>query len=166
MRSSGRSEPGVQRQINPAERHPRRAASARVPLGGGSADDDGSAASTSEACKRQHYARPGRVSFGERSTKLSILAAEGFGRLGVEGTNFIDQFATGVVGGSGGSMTKKGVVKGHLLQVVSVTTQVTLLMRVSCFKLQLRDRQDVRRIRGGGDDRPTPMASGWSLDVA
>ena len=80
---------------------------AQVHLRAGSADHDGSAASTSEACKRQHYARPGRVSFGERSTKLSILAAEGFGRLGVEGTNFIDQFATGVVGGSGGSMTNK-----------------------------------------------------------
>ena len=34
---------------------------AQVHLGGGSADHDGSAASTSEACKRQHYTRPGHV---------------------------------------------------------------------------------------------------------
>ena len=51
---------------------------------------DGSAASASEARKRQHFARPGQVSFNERSHKLATLAVESFGRLGVEGSNFID----------------------------------------------------------------------------
>ena len=37
---------------------------------------------------------------------------------------------------------------------------------VSRFKLQVRDHQEARNIRGGGDDRPTPMAWGWSLDTA
>ena len=43
---------------------------AQVHLRGGSADDDGSAALTSEARKRKHYACPGHVSFDERSQKL------------------------------------------------------------------------------------------------
>ena len=72
---------------------------AQVHIPGGSADDDGSAASTSEARKRQHYARPGHVSFDKRSHKLVTLAVESFGRLGVEGRNFIDQLAASVVGG-------------------------------------------------------------------
>ena len=55
-------------------------------------------------------------------------------------------------------MTRKRV-KGHLLQIISVTTQVAISRRVSSFKLQLRDRQEARRSRGRGDDRPT-------LDVA
>ena len=63
---------------------------AQIHLRGGSADLDGSAASTSEARKRHHYARPGHVSFDERSHKLANLAVESFGRLGVEGSNFID----------------------------------------------------------------------------
>ena len=50
---------------------------------------DGSAARTSEARKRQHYARPGHVSFDERSFKLATLAVESFGRLGEEGYEFI-----------------------------------------------------------------------------
>ena len=53
---------------------------------GGSADHDGLAASTSEARKRQHYARPGHASFNEQSHKLVTLAVESYGRLGVEGT--------------------------------------------------------------------------------
>ena len=72
---------------------------AQVYLRGGSADHDGSDASTFEARKRQLYARPGRVSFDERSHKLATLAVESFGRLGVEGRNFIDQLAASVVGG-------------------------------------------------------------------
>ena len=40
---------------------------AQIHLRGGSADHDGSAASTSEARKRQHCPRPGHVSFDERS---------------------------------------------------------------------------------------------------
>ena len=91
--------------------------------GGSSADHDGSAASTFEARKRQHYARPGHVSFDERSHKLATLAVEIFGRLGVKGSNFIEQLAARVVGGSdGGSMTRKGVVKERLLQTISMTT--------------------------------------------
>ena len=49
---------------------------------------------------------------------------------------------------------------------ISVTTQVDISRRVSRFKLQLRDRQEGRRNRGGRDDRPTPMSWGWSLDAA
>ena len=50
----------------------------------GSANRDGLAASKSEARKRSHYARPGQVSFDERSYKLATLAVESFGRLGKE----------------------------------------------------------------------------------
>ena len=39
------------------------------------------------------------MSFDERSHKLATLAVESFGRLGVEGSNFIDQLAASVVGG-------------------------------------------------------------------
>ena len=66
----------------------------------------------------------------------------------------------------GGSMARKGVMKEHLLHIISVTTQVAISRRASRFKLQLRDRQEARRSRGGGDRRPTPMAWGWSLDAA
>ena len=60
---------------------------AQAHLRGGSTDHDGSAASTSEARKRQQCARPGHVSFDERSKKLATLAMESFGHLGVEGSN-------------------------------------------------------------------------------
>ena len=53
----------------------------------GSADRDGSAASSSEARKRNHYARVGQVSCDERSHKLFILAVESFGRLGKKVAN-------------------------------------------------------------------------------
>ena len=77
---------------------------ARVHMRAGSADRDGSAASTSEARKRNHYARAGQVSFDERSHKLVTLAVESFGRLGKEGINsdFIDQLAASIVGGTDG----------------------------------------------------------------
>ena len=82
------------------------------------------------------------MSFDERSHKLATLAVESVGRLGVEGSNFIDQLAASVVGGrDGGSMARKGVVKKRLLQMISVTTQVAISRRVARFKLQLRDRQ-------------------------
>ena len=62
-----------------------------------------------------------------------------FGRLGVEGSNFIDQLAASVVGGrDGGSIARKGVVKERLLQILSVTTQVAISWRVARFTLQLR----------------------------
>ena len=83
---------------------------AQIYLRGSSADHDGSAACTFEARKRQHYARPGHACFDERSHKLPIFAVESFGRLGVEGSEFIDQLVACVVGGrGGGSMGRKGV---------------------------------------------------------
>ena len=91
---------------------------------------------------------------------------ESFGRFGEEGSKFIDQVAASAVGGRDDrSMGRKGLVKERLLQIVSVTTQVAISRRVSRFRLQLRGRQESRRSRGGGDDRPTPMAWGWSLDA-
>ena len=91
------------------------------------------------------------VSFDGRSHKLATLAVESFGRLGDEGGNFIDQLAASVAGGKdGGSMARKGVVKEHLPQIISMTTQVAISRRVSRYKLQLRDRQEARRSRGGG----------------
>ena len=72
---------------------------AQVHRQGGRADYDGPAASTSEACKRQHYARPGHVPFDKRSHKLATLAVESFGRLGGRGSAFIDQLAASIVGG-------------------------------------------------------------------
>ena len=66
---------------------------AGVNLRAGSADPDGSAASTSEAQKRNHHARVGHVSFDERSHKLVTLAVESVGRLGKEGSELIDQLS-------------------------------------------------------------------------
>ena len=82
----------------------------------------------------------------------------------MEGSNFLDQLAAGVgEGRDGGSMTRKGVVNENLLQIISVATPVAISRRVSRFKLQLRDRQEARRSRGRGDDKPTPMAWGMEL---
>ena len=132
----------------------------QVHLRGSSADHDRSAASTSEASKRQYYARPGHVSFHEQSHKLTTLAVESFGRLGV--INFIDQLAVRVLGGrNGGSTARNGVVKECLVQIVSATTQVAISRRVSRFKLQLRDRQEARRSR-----RETADPHRWRGDGA
>ena len=80
---------------------------------------------------------------------------ESFERLGVEGNNVIDQLAASIVARrDGGSMTRKGVVKEHLLQIISMTTQVDISRKVSRFKLQLRDRQEARRSREGGITDP------------
>ena len=49
---------------------------AQVHLQAGSTGHAGSAASTSEARNRQHYARPGHVSFDERSHKLTTVEVE------------------------------------------------------------------------------------------
>ena len=73
----------------------------------------------------------------------------------------MDQLAASVVGGRDGeSMGRKGVVKERLPQIVSVPTQAVISRRVARFKLQLRNRQETRSSRGGGDDRPIPMAWG------
>ena len=50
-----------------------------------------------------HYARPGEVSFDERSNKLATLAVESFERLGKEGSDLIDQMAASIVGRTDGS---------------------------------------------------------------
>ena len=91
------------------------------------ADQDGSAASNSEARKRDHYARVGHVPFDDRSHKLVTLAVESDGRLGMEGSKFTDQLAASVVGGRDwGAMAKKGICKERLLQIISVTSQVAI----------------------------------------
>ena len=62
----------------------------------------------------------------------------------------MDQLAASAMGRRyGGPVARKGVVKERLPQIVSVTTQVAISRRVSRFKLQLRDRQEARRSRGG-----------------
>ena len=138
---------------------------AGVHLRSGSAEQDGSAASTSEARKHNHYARVGHVSFDERSHKLITLAVESFGRFGRERSEFIDQLATSVVGGrDGGAMAKKGICTERRLQKVSVASQVAILRRVHRYKLVLRDRQATRgrREEEGG---LMPMAWGCHIDV-
>ena len=50
---------------------------ARAHMRAGSADRNGSAAFTSEARKRNHYARPGQVSFDERRYKLATIPRGG-----------------------------------------------------------------------------------------
>ena len=67
---------------------------AGVNLGAGCANQDGSAASTPEAQKRDDYARPGHVSFDERIHKLVTIAVKTFGRLRREGIQRNDQLAT------------------------------------------------------------------------
>ena len=116
-------------------------------LRAGSADQDGSAASTSEAQNRNHYAGVGHVSIDERTHKLVTLAVGSFGRLGREGSEFIDQLVTSVVGGrDGGAMAKKGICKQRFSEIVSVTSQVAISRRVHRYKLALRT---VKRREGG-----------------
>ena len=81
----------------------------------------------------------------ERSHKLVTLAVEIFGRLGKEGNELIDQLAANIVGGTdGGSLSRKGVCKEHIFQILSVTTQVAVWRRGHRYKLALRDRQAAR----------------------
>ena len=69
------------------------------------------------------YARPGQVSFDERSYKLTTLAVESFARLGKEGNGLIGQIPASIVGGTvGSSISRKGVYKKRLFQIISVTT--------------------------------------------
>ena len=112
----------------------------------GSADRNGSAASTSEARKRDHYARPGQMSFDERSYELATLAVESFGRVGNEDSDLIDEVATSIVGGTDvSSRARKSACKERLLsQIVSATTQVAIWRRVHRYRLALRDRQAAR----------------------
>ena len=85
---------------------------AAVHLRRGNATVDGSTAATSEARKDAHYARPGHVSFDQRSYNLCTFAVECCGRLGGMACEFVDQLATHVVGGQdGGKISMKGVMK-------------------------------------------------------
>ena len=94
----------------------------------GSANQDGLAASKSEARKRTHYARPGHVSFDERSYKVATVAVESVGRLGKEGSDLIDQVAASMVGGTdGSSLATEGICKYQLLQLISVTTRCNFM---------------------------------------
>ena len=116
---------------------------AQVHLRGGSATIDGSAAQASEARKRRHYARPGHVSFDERSFKLTTFAMESFGRLGEEGYKFINEIATHAAGGRNGvNMNRRGIIKERILQVVSVATQVAGCTGTSS------PSEDVNRLQG------------------
>ena len=130
----------------------------------GSAGRNGSVASTSEARKRNHYARPGQVSFNERSYKLATLAVESFGRLGKEGSDLIDQVAASIVGGmDASSLRRKGVCKERLFEIISVTTQVAISRRVHRYRLSLRDRQAA----GGREEQSgelRPLALGGNVD--
>ena len=130
----------------------------------GSADRNGSAASTAEARKRNHYARPEQVSFDERSYKLATLAVESFGRLGKKGSDLIDQVVASIVGGTdASSRARKGVCKERLFQIISVTTQVAISRRVHRYRLALRDRQASRgREEEAGGLRP--LALGGNID--
>lgn len=67
---------------------------ARVHMRTGRADRNVSAASTSGARKRKHYAPTGQVCFDECSYKLATLAVENVGRLEKEGSDIIDVAAT------------------------------------------------------------------------
>ena len=130
----------------------------------GSADGDGLTASKSEARKRGHYARPGHVSFDERSYELATLAVESFGRLGQEGSDLIDQMATSIVGGTdGSSLAREAIRKERLFQIISVTTQVAISRRAHRYQLALRYRQATRR-RREVNGVPLPMTWGWSID--
>ena len=137
---------------------------AEVHLRAGSIDQDGSAASTSEARKRNHYARGGHVSIDERSHKLVTLAVESFGRLGREGSEFVDQLATSVVGArDGGGTAEKGICKETILQIVSVTSQVAISRRVHRCKLARRGDQATR---GKREEEGGLMPMAWGCHIA
>ena len=81
--------------------------------------------------------------FDERTHRPATLTAENssFGRVGKEGSDFIDHLAASIVGSTdGGSLSRIGICKKYLFQVVSATTQVAISCRVHQYKLALRDR--------------------------
>ena len=76
------------------------------------------------------------MTFDERSHKLITLALESFGPLSREANEYIDQLETSVVGGKdGGAMAKKIICKERLLQIVSVTSWVTISLRKHRYEL-------------------------------
>ena len=143
-RSSGRSEQGIQRQVHPPGRHPCKPASAGAPAGR-------QCWTRWISCLHLRCAQASTLvrdmcPSTNGGTKLATLAVGSFGRLGVEGSNFIDKAAASVVGGrDGGSMARKGVVKERLPQIIPAITQAAISRRMPRLKLQLRDRQEARR---------------------
>ena len=137
---------------------------AGVHMRAGSADRNGSAASISEARKRNHCARPGQVSFDEHNYKLATLEVESFGRLGKEGSDLLDQVAASIVGRTdASSLARKGVCKERLFQITFVTTQVAISRRAHRYRLFLRDRPAARgREEQSGGLRPLA----WGGNVA
>lgn len=71
--------------------------------------------------------------FDARRRKLASFGVESVGRLGIVGSsNFIVQLATSIMGIKDVESTARNrVAKEHLLQIISVTTQVVILWRAS-----------------------------------
>ncbi|CAM9997617.1 unnamed protein product, partial [Choristocarpus tenellus] len=68
---------------------------------------------------------------------LNTFAVESFGHLGKQADSFLDELATHTVEGRGtGVYSRKGAVKSHLPQILSVTTQVALSRRFIRFRLE------------------------------
>ena len=128
---------------------------AGVRLRAGSADQDESAAFTSEARTHNHYARPGDVCFDERIHKLPTIAVGRFGRARREGSkSSISWRRVWSEEGMDKAMAKGDIREERLLQIISVITQVAIPCRVLRHKLALRDRQATRGRREeerGGD---------------
>lgn len=120
---------------------------AQVHLRNGSASSDGSAAQTSEARKRQYYARPGHVSFDERSYKLWTPWKGGL-QVHQRSRNVCRK-------GEGGR--KHGAERRHQgTSSVSVATQVAISRRVHRYKLPLmgtgNGREEDKEWRIGTND--------------
>ena len=95
------------------------------------------------------------MSFDERSYKLATLAVESFRRLGIKGSNLIDQVAASIVGGTdASSLARKGVCKERLFQIISVTSQVPTPRQVHRYRLAVRDREAARGREEAGGLRP------------
>ena len=125
----------------------------QVHLRGGSGDHDRSVASTFERAN-ETLLSSGTCVLRQPQT-CHFGGGKFWGPRG-KGQHIIDQLAASVAEERGGGwMTRKGVVKECLLQIISVAALVTISRRVSRFKLQLRDR---KQGVGGGGDRPTPTA--------
>lgn len=130
---------------------------AGVHLRGERADQDGSAASTSGARKRNHSARGGQVSFDERSSMLVTIAVERYRRLGRKGNDKS-------IRGNRLAMSKKNICKDLILQEISVPFQVAMSRRVRRYSLALRDRQATRG-RREEEGMLISMAQGWHMNA-
>ena len=107
-------------------------------------------------------------------TNLPLLAMESFGRLGEEGSKFIDYNSWQLVSWGGGmwwvdGKERSGEGTPTSNGLADCTSRHFISRRESRFKLRrLRDRQESRRSRGGGGGCQThPDGVGmWSLDAA